>query len=120
MKTKIQTHLKTSVLAFSAIGAALSAQASADYGPAIWHPLCSANWYTTGYGHKFHVCHDMEGYYASTVAWFSSCGMSSASVHYATNGKQDASSDAGAGEITQLGVAEADYAWHVCCWNQHF
>ena len=95
------------------------AQASTDYGPAIWHPICNANWYTSGYGHKFHVIHDMEGYYASTVAWFDNCSMSSASVHYAINGKKDATSDAPEGEITQLGVREANYAWHACCWNKH-
>ncbi|MDB6024955.1 MAG: N-acetylmuramyl-L-alanine amidase, negative regulator of AmpC, AmpD [Verrucomicrobiales bacterium] len=93
--------------------------ASADYGPAIWRPICEANWYTSGSGHKFHVVHDIEGYYASTVSWFSSCGMRSASVHYAINGKQDATSDAQPGEITQLGVTEANYAWHAICWNQH-
>ncbi|MDB6024957.1 MAG: hypothetical protein JWM68_1180 [Verrucomicrobiales bacterium] len=104
---------------FGAVAAAMSVQGSADYGPAIWRPLCEANWYTSGYGHKFHVVHDMEGYYASTVSWFSSCGMRSASVHYAINGLQDAGSDAPQGEITQLGVTEANYAWHALCWNQH-
>jgi hypothetical protein len=93
--------------------------ASSDYGPAIWHPICNANWYTSGYGHKFYVIHDMEGYYAGVVSWFSQCSMSSASVFYATNGKSDAASDADPGEITQLGVREANYAWHACCWNQH-
>jgi hypothetical protein len=40
---------------------------STDYGPAIWHPTCNANYYTTGNGHKFHVVHDMEGFYGSVV-----------------------------------------------------
>ena len=106
-------------LALSALGLTSAAQASTDYGPAIWHPICNANWYTTGFGHKFHVVHDMEGYYATTVAWFDNCSMTSASVHYATNGKKDATSDAAAGEVTQLGVREAQYAWHARCWNQH-
>lgn len=92
-------------------------QASGDYGPAIWNPVCSGHWYTTGSGHKFHVIHDMEGYYASTISYFKNCS-TSASVHYCVNGKQDASSDAPAGEITQM-VAEANYAWHVRCWNQY-
>ncbi len=61
--------------------------------------------YTTGNGHKFHVIHDMEGYYASVVSWFSSCGMTTASIHYAVNGKQDASSDAPAGESPSSGFA---------------
>ena len=108
-----------SLLTVSAAVAAFSSQASTDYPPAIWHAICNANWYTSGYGHKFHVCHDMEGYYASTIAWFDNCSMSSASVHYAVNGKQDATSDASPGEITQLGVREANYAWHARCWNQH-
>ncbi|MDB6024956.1 MAG: putative peptidoglycan binding protein [Verrucomicrobiales bacterium] len=123
MKTKlnpnINRRLKSSALMLSALTATSVANASADYGPAIWRPLCEANWYTSGSGHKFHVVHDMEGYYASTVSWFSSCGMRSASVHYAANGNQDATSDAQPGEITQLGVTEANYAWHATCWNQH-
>src|SRR5262245_25816139 len=92
-------------------------QASTDYTPAIWRPLCEANYYTSGNGHKFHVIHDMEGYYASVVSWFSSCGMTTASIHYAVNGKQDAGSDAPAGEITQLGVRDSQYGWHARCWN---
>jgi len=100
-----------------AAAAASSAQASTDYGPAIWHPICNANWYTSGSGHHFCVIHDMEGYYASTVAYFDNCSMTSASVHFAVNGKKDATSDAAAGEITQLGVRTAQYAWHARCWN---
>ncbi len=117
----MKTHRKLkSVLSIAALaGAAVSTQASTDYGPAIWHPICNANWYTSGYGHKFYVIHDMEGYYASVINWFDNCSMSSASVHFATNGKQDATSDAPAGEITQLGVRTAQYAWHALCWNQH-
>ncbi len=117
----MKTHSKLkSVLGIAALaGAAVSVQASTDYGPAIWHPICNANWYTSGFGHKFFVIHDMEGYYASTIAWFDNCTMTSASVHFATNGKQDATSDAPAGEITQLGVRTAQYAWHARCWNQH-
>jgi N-acetyl-anhydromuramyl-L-alanine amidase AmpD len=99
--------------------AAASSQASTDYGPAIWHPICNANWYSSGSGHKFFVIHDMEGYYASTINWFDNCSMSSASVHFAVNGKKDATSDAPEGEITQLGVRTAQYAWHATCWNQH-
>jgi len=110
MKTQVLTLVGTVV-------AAGLAQASADYGPAIWNPACSGHWYTGGYGHKFHVVHDMEGYYASTISYFKNCG-TSASVHYCVNGKQDATSDAPAGEITQM-VLEANYAWHALCWNQH-
>src|SRR5687768_13563300 len=105
-------------LALSAVGL-LTAQASTDYAPAIWRGLCQANYYTSGYGHKFFVVHDMEGYYAYTCSWFASCNPPSASVHFATNGKKDATSDAPAGEITQLGVRTAHYAWHATCWNQH-
>jgi N-acetyl-anhydromuramyl-L-alanine amidase AmpD len=93
-------------------------QASTDYGPAIWRPTCNANYYTSGYGHKFHVVHDMEGYYASVISTFTSCGYTAASVQYATNGKKDTSSDYAAGEITQM-VRDSQYAWHARCWNQH-
>jgi hypothetical protein len=116
---KTNRLLKASALASGAFMAVTGAQASTDYGPAIWHAICNANWYTTGSGHKFHVIHDMEGYYATTVAWFDNCSMTSASVHFAVNGKKDATSDAAAGEITQLGVRTSQYAWHARCWNQH-
>jgi hypothetical protein len=95
-----------------------ASKASTDYGPAIWRPTCNANYYTSGFGHKFHVVHDMEGYYASTISLFTSCSYTSASVHYAVNGVKDATSDYPAGEITQM-VLEANYAWHALCWNQH-
>src|SRR5205807_9420195 len=73
------------------------------------------HWYTTGNGHKFHVIHDMEGYYLSTISYFQNCN-TQASVHYCVNGLQDTGTDHPAGEITQM-VLEAYYAWHVCCWN---
>ncbi len=116
MKTKTQTHLKSSALVVSAIAAAISAKGSGDYGPAIWNPNCG-QYYTSGYGHKFHVVHDIEGYYLSTISYFKNCS-TQASVHYLVNGKQDSSTDAPAGEITQM-VADVNYAWHVRCWNQH-
>ena len=96
--------------------ATATTRASGDYGPAIWNPNCG-QYNTSGYGHKFHVVHDMEGYYASTISYFKNCN-TQASVHYCVNGKQDASSDAPAGEITQM-VSEANYAWHALCWNGH-
>ncbi|MGI8967346.1 MAG: N-acetylmuramoyl-L-alanine amidase, partial [Limisphaerales bacterium] len=91
---------------------------SSDYGPAIWNPPCNADYYTSGYGHKFHVIHDIEGYYLSTISYFKGCGYTSASIHSVVNGLKDSSSDAPAGEITQM-VADANYAWHARCWNQH-
>ena len=108
---------KSSILSAALLASAGAASASTDYGPAIWHPICASNWYNSGNGHHFCVIHDMEGYYASTIAWFDNCSMTSASVYYCVNGKQDAASDAPAGEITQLGVREAQYAWHASCWN---
>ncbi|MDQ6631490.1 MAG: N-acetylmuramoyl-L-alanine amidase, partial [Verrucomicrobiota bacterium] len=118
MKTKINQLIKYSALASSALVATSVVYASGDYGPAIWDPPCNANYYTSGYGHKFHVCHDMEGYYQSTVSYFKGCGFTSASVHYLTNAKTDYSGDAAPGEITQM-ISEANYAWHAICWNQH-
>ncbi|MDQ6630265.1 MAG: N-acetylmuramoyl-L-alanine amidase, partial [Verrucomicrobiota bacterium] len=118
MKTKNLIILKQSALILSAAFTTNMAIASADYGPAIWNPPCNANYYTSGYGHKFHVVHDMEGYYQSTISMFNRCGYTSASVHYLTNGKTDYSGDAAPGEITQS-ISEANYAWHALCWNQH-
>ncbi|MDQ6632404.1 MAG: N-acetylmuramoyl-L-alanine amidase [Verrucomicrobiota bacterium] len=118
MKTKLIPLLKYSTLGLSAVLGTNIATASSDYGPAIWNPPCNANYYTSGYGHKFHVCHDMEGYYQATVSMFNGCGYTSASVHYLTNAKTDYSGDAAPGEITQM-ISESNYAWHVRCWNQH-
>ncbi len=117
----MKTHrtLKSMLGVAALAGAAVSVQASTDYGPAIWHAICNANYYTSGSGHKFFVIHDIEGYYASTIAWFDNCSMTSASVHFVVNGKKDATSDAPEGEITQLGVRTSQYAWHARCWNQH-
>lgn len=92
--------------------------ASTDYGPANWYSSCNANYYTSGYGHKFVVCHDMEGYYAGVISMFAGCGWTASSVHYLVNGQKDASSDYAAGALAQM-VREANYAWHVCCWNSH-
>ena len=94
---------------------AVSAQASTDYGPAIWRPVSCSKYYTSGYGHKFCVVHSMEGYYLSGTSYLRRCDVS-ASCHYTVNGKKDNSSDAAAGEISQL-VREAYYAWHARCWN---
>ena len=96
---------------------AITTNASTDYGPAVWRSAASGHWYTSGNGHKFHVCHDMEGYYASTISYFQQSG-TQASVHYCVNGKKDASSDYAAGEVTQM-VRDSYYAWHVKCWNTY-
>lgn len=96
---------------------AASAVASSDYGPAIWRPAYSGHWYTSGYGKKFLVIHDIEGYYWSTISYFQN-NSSAPSAHYAVNGVKDTSTDAPAGEVTQF-VLDANYAWHAKCWNQH-
>src|SRR5262245_38811867 len=83
------------VVAATLAGMTTVIQASTDYGPAIWRPPLCTKWNTTGNGHRFLVVHDMEGYYAyevSTSGGLRACGVS-VSVHYAINGKQDASSD---------------------------
>jgi hypothetical protein len=117
MKTKILSLTDVACVT-SLIGAVISVHASTDYGPAIWTPPCNANYYTSGNGHKFHVVHDMEGYYLSVISSFASCGTTSKSVHYLVNGKQDASSDHAAGEVTQM-IRDANYAWHIRCWNTY-
>jgi N-acetylmuramoyl-L-alanine amidase len=99
------------------LAAALTVQAQPDYGPAIWRPVYSGHWYTSGNGHRFVVIHDMEGYYLSTISYFQQSG-TQASIHYYVNGVKDSSSDAPAGEISQ-GVREAYYAWHALCWNTY-
>ncbi|MDB6029418.1 MAG: hypothetical protein JWM68_5641, partial [Verrucomicrobiales bacterium] len=91
--------------------------AQPDYPGAIWRPVYSGHWYTSGYGHKFHVVHDMEGYYWTSISYFQR-STTQASVHFYVNGKTDNGSDAAPGEVTQ-GVRTAYYAWHALCWNQH-
>ncbi len=95
----------------------IQAKASTDYGPAIWRPAYSGHWYTSGYGHRFMVEHDMEGYYASTISYFQRSS-TMVSVTFCVNGKKDTSTDYPAGEITQM-VREAYYSWHARCWNQY-
>src|SRR4051794_16232044 len=102
---RVVTSLKLLLLAVCAMSGLSVGQASTDYGPAIWRPCYSSHQYTSGYGHKFHVIHDMEGYYLSTISYFQK-STTQASVHYFANGKKDTSSDAPAGEISQ-GVRDA-------------
>ncbi|MDB6122083.1 MAG: N-acetylmuramyl-L-alanine amidase, negative regulator of AmpC, AmpD [Pedosphaera sp.] len=114
----MKLHLgKTLAIGAGVLSVASMANASADYAPAIWNQAYSGHWYTSGNGHKFAVIHDMEGYYLSTISYFKQSG-TQASVHYCVNGVKDSSSDAPAGELTQM-VLEAYYAWHVLCWNTH-
>jgi N-acetylmuramoyl-L-alanine amidase/Repeat of unknown function (DUF346) len=94
-----------------------TAQAQPDYGPAIWRQAYPNHWYTSGNGHHFCVIHDMEGYYLSSISFIQGGGgPEKVSIHYCVNGLKDNSSDAPAGELTQM-VREAYYAWHAGCWN---
>ena len=120
MKTASRTSrplIQPSYLALSLSALALSAQASADYGPAIYREAYPGHWYTSGYGKRFYVIHDMEGYYWTTISYFQR-STTQASVHYCVNGRTDNGSDAGPGEITQM-VRDAYYAWHAGCWNRY-
>lgn len=99
------------------LGSTPCARASDDYGPAIWRRVYCNKWYSSGYGHRFVVIHVMQGYYETGIAYLRRCGVS-VSCHYVVSGKKDYTSDAPAGEISQL-VREAYYAWHARCWNQY-
>ncbi|MGI8965039.1 MAG: N-acetylmuramoyl-L-alanine amidase, partial [Limisphaerales bacterium] len=77
-------------------------------------------YYTSGNGHKFHVVHDMEGYYDSVLSYFRQCS-TQVSIHYCINGKAtgyNGAYDGPEGEITQM-TSDANYAWHAYCWNTH-
>jgi len=102
---RVRAHGIVFLLLFNFIAGIISAFASTDYGPAIWRPCYSSHLYTSGYGHRFHVIHDMEGYYLSSISYFQK-STTQASVHYFTNGKKDYGSDANPGEVSQ-GVREA-------------
>src|SRR5689334_7072274 len=88
------------LIALLALLGATTAQAQPDYPSAYWRPVYSGHWYTSGYGHKFHVVHDIEGYYWSSISYFQR-STTQASVHFWVNGKKDNSSDANPGEVSQ-------------------
>src|SRR5687767_6524865 len=78
--------------------------ASTDYAPAIWRPACD-DFFSGGYGKRFYVIHDMEGYYAycvSSTGILRRCDGSVVTVHYCVNGKKDATSGYAPGEVSQL------------------
>jgi len=111
-------YTKSSVITLATLLAGGISQASSDYGPAIYRPMSGCSkWYTSGNGHHFAVCHDMEGYYASGISYLNQCSVS-VSINYMVNGKQDTSTDYPAGQIDQQ-VLEANYAWHARCWNTY-
>ena len=113
----MKTYLKHSAVMIGAL-ASTSVLASTDYPPAVYRPMSGCTkWYSSGNGHKFVICHDMEGYYASTISYLNRCDVS-VSIHYMVNGKQDTSTDYAAGQIDQQ-VREAYYAWHARCWNTY-
>ena len=116
-KTKVtDRRIKQIALAAAALPLCnVVVQASTDYGPAGWYACC--NYSTSGYGKKFFVEHDMEGYFWPSIYYLSRCS-TSASIHYSVNGKKDTSSDSAAGYIVQS-VRDAYYAWHVRCWNHY-
>lgn len=102
-----------------------AARASTDYGPAVTRLITCAKYNTSGYGKKFAVIHDMEGYYLTGISYLQRCDKNSSgsynvsvSCHYVVNGLKDYASDAERGEISQL-VRESNYAWHARCWNLH-
>src|SRR5687767_7388794 len=103
------------LLILALLAMALPLRASTDYGPAVWYPVCSGKWNTSGSGKRFYVIHDMEGYYASGRAYIARCDVN-VSIHYAINGKKDTSTDFAEGHVTQM-VLDAYYAWHARCWN---
>ena len=89
-------------------GVGQTAQASSDYGPALWSAASSSN-YTRGRGGspvQYVVIHTMQGSYAGSISWFRNPA-AMASAHYNIR-----SSD---GQITQM-VVEGDTAWHGGNW----
>ena len=112
---------KTQLLSRDAIpsGAQSSSKVTAqpDYPLAKWAQAYPGHWYTSGYPKNFVVEHDMEDYYLPVIAYFQQSS-TEASVFYCVNGLKDDSTDAPAGEITQM-VEEKYWAWHVRCWNTY-
>lgn len=82
----------------------LSAEKSADYGPAIWNPADPCNYSSrSGTPVSAITIHTIQGTYAGAISWAQNCA-SSVSYHYVVR-----SSD---GQVTQM-VLESDKAWHV-------
>jgi N-acetylmuramoyl-L-alanine amidase len=112
-----RSFVQSAALSLGFLATAATANASGDYGPAIWRQAYPGHWYTSGVGKRFYVIHDMEGYYLSSISYFQQSG-TQASVHYCINGLTDYSGDAAPGEVTQM-VLDAYYAWHASCWNTY-
>ena len=116
------------IIPVATLACVVTVNASTDYGPARWMGVCGAsesstsgNWYTSGYGKRFFVIHDIEGYYQNFIYNSRHCigRAGEESVHYAANGKDDGSADPyPAGDIAQM-VRDKYYAWHARCWNQY-
>src|SRR5262245_38856466 len=68
------TALFATTLLF-AVAIAPSATGSSDYAPAVDKILTCSKYYTSGYGKKFVVIHDMEGYYASGISYLRRCDL---------------------------------------------
>lgn len=82
----------------------LNANASLQYGPAIWNPAAVCNFSSRqGTAISAITIHTIQGTYAGAISWAQNCN-SSVSYHYVIR-----SSD---GQITQM-VLEEDKAWHV-------
>lgn len=82
----------------------LSAEKSAEFGPAIWNPADPCNFSSrSGTPVSAITIHTIQGTYAGAISWAQNCS-SSVSYHYVVR-----SSD---GQVTQM-VLEGDKAWHV-------
>src|SRR5512136_1570808 len=87
----VRSIVATVSLFLLAVSAAL---ATTDYAPAIDRMITGCTkWYTSGYGHKFCVVHDMEGYYLTGSSYLRRCDIA-VSCHYTVNGLTDYSGDA--------------------------
>jgi len=83
---------------------AANANASLQYGPAIWNPASNCNYSSrSGVAISAITIHTIQGSYAGAISWAQNCS-ASVSYHYVIR-----SSD---GQVTQM-VLEEDKAWHV-------
>ena len=82
----------------------INANASLQYGPAIWNPAPSCNYSSrNGVAVSAITLHTVQGTYAGAISWSQNC-ISNVSFHYVIR-----SSD---GQVTQM-VLEEDKGWHV-------
>ncbi|MCR9170903.1 MAG: N-acetylmuramoyl-L-alanine amidase [bacterium] len=104
LSAKKITLTETSITNENGAEFVINANATLQYGPAIWNPAPSCNFSSrNGVAVSAITIHTIQGSYAGAISWSQNCN-SNVSFHYVIR-----SSD---GQVTQM-VLEEDKGWHV-------